>query len=71
MSCPRSDLHSFVGTLDGWFLDPLMPSIFKGPLKAPTSAKPPQQVDKLALKEEKWGKYRDSICKHRRVKGGP
>ena len=29
MSCPRADLHRFVGILDGWFEDPNMPTIFK------------------------------------------
>ena len=61
MSCPRSDLHRFVGILDGWFDDPHMPAIFKCHPKAPTNAKPPEQVDKIALKEAKWGQYRDAV----------
>ena len=45
--------------LDGWFSDPAMPGIFKGPAHKPTTARPPRALDKLALKEAKWGKYKN------------
>ena len=60
MSCSKADLHWFVGILDRWFENLLMPSIFKCLPKAPTNANPPKQVDKLAQKEEKRGRYRDT-----------
>ena len=63
MSCARSDLHRFVGILDGWFENPHMPQIFKSKPKPPTNAQPPQQQDKLALKEAKWGGYKDAAVK--------
>ena len=31
MSCSRLDLYTFVEILDGWFGDPAMPGIFRGP----------------------------------------
>ena len=57
MSCSRLDLCKFMEILDGWFSDPAMPGIFKGPAHKPTTARPPRPLDKLALKEAKWGKY--------------
>ena len=64
MSCARADLHRFVGILDSWFDNPLMPKLFQSKLKPPTNARPPQQHDKLALKEAKWGGgYRDAAVK--------
>ena len=63
MSCARSDLHRFVGILDGWFENPNMPQLFKSKPKPPTNAQPPQQQDKLARKEAKWGGYRDAAIK--------
>ena len=63
MSCARSDLHRFVGILDGWFDNPHMPQNFKSKLMPPTNAQPPKRQDKLALKEAKWGGYRDAAVK--------
>ena len=59
MSCSRLDLYTFVEILDGWFSDLAMPGIFKGPAHKPTTARPPRALDKLALKEAKWGKYKN------------
>ena len=63
MSYARSDLHRFVGILDGWFENPNMPQLFKSKPKPPTNTQPPQEPDKLALKEAKWGG-----CRHAAVK---
>ena len=63
MLCARADLHRFVGILDSWFENPLMPKNFHSKPKPPTNAQPPQQQDKLALKEAKWGGYRDAAVK--------
>ena len=59
MSCSRLDLYTFVEILDGWFSDLAMPGIFKGPAHKPTTARPPRALDKLTLKEAKWGKYKN------------
>ena len=59
MSCSRLDLYTFVEILDGWFSDPAMPGIFKGPAHKPTTARPPRASDTLALKEAKWVKYKN------------
>ena len=63
MFCARVDLHRFVGILDSWFDSPLMPKLFQTQPKPPTNARPPQQQDKLALKEAKLGGYRDAEVK--------
>ena len=63
MSCSRADLHRFVGILESWFDSLLMPKLFQSKPKPPTNARPPQQQDKLALKEAKWGGYRDAAVK--------
>ena len=55
MLCARADLHRFVGILDSWFGIPLMPKLFQSKPKPPTNARPPQQQDKLAMKEANWG----------------
>ena len=41
-----------------------MPGIFKGPAQEPTTARPQRALDKLALKEAKWGKYKDAKVQH-------
>ena len=64
MSCSRLDLYTFVEILDGWFSDPAMPGIFKGPAHKPTTARPPRALDTLALKEAKWGKYKNGKVQH-------
>ena len=56
-------LHRFVGILDSWFDNPRMPKIFQSKPKPPTNAQPPQQQDKLALKDAKWGGYRDAAVR--------
>ena len=63
MSCAKADLHRFVGVLDSWFDSPLMPKLFQTQPKPPTNTRPPQQQDKLALKEAKWAGYRDTQVK--------
>ena len=63
MSFARGDLHRFVGILDSWFDSPLMPKLFQSKPKPPTNAWPPEQRDKLALKEAKWGGYRGAAVK--------
>ena len=63
MSCARADLHRFLGILDSWFDNPLMPKNFQSKPKLPTNAQPPQQQDKLALKEAEWGGYKDAAVR--------
>ena len=70
MSYARADLHRFVGILDGWFDSPLMPKFFPTQPKPPTNARPPQQQDKLALKEAKGGGVQRQRGKEAGVVGG-
>ena len=59
MSCPRGNLSNFVMTLQGWFDEPAMPGIIKGPPAKATTAMAGKLVDELAPKEETWVARRD------------
>ena len=61
MSVPRCDLFLFINILDGWFDNPAMPGIFQGPPQQPTTVGGGPQVDKLQVKEAKWGAYKTKV----------